>query len=40
VLRAFKLTPAAAHVVVAAASDVGAPVKLCRDDNGKLDCNL
>lgn len=22
------------------ASDVGAPVKLCRDDNGKLDCNL
>ena len=22
------------------ASDVGTPVKLCRDDNGKLDCNL
>jgi hypothetical protein len=22
------------------ASDVGSPVKLCRDDNGKLDCSL
>lgn len=22
------------------ASDVGSPVKLCRDDNGKLDCDL